>query len=421
MTTPQTPEPGLGARVDDERVDAFIWEVVAVASRTLDEVNGSGPEQLTSRVLKIGEEYGEAVQAWFGTTGQNPRKGITHHRGHVADELGDIAITALVAACSMGLDPRQVLADTAAKVAARFSRPAPQPTRPAAPGPEADSGENSAVDAFIWEWVSADFRTLDGKSGAETGEITLRLLKIGEEFGEAAQAWIGVIGQNPRKGVTHRLDQVAAELGDVAFGALVTISSMGLHPRTVLAGTAAKVAARHGIPIPWPHADPRKATTAARPEPSEHPAPVSAGERGVVSVRRARAGDVAALGQFQDIGSDSLTAYADWVAAHAETHLPFVAELDQTAVGAAWLLIAERIPRGTDLVRQYGDVQSVMVDPRYRNQGVGSALMAAILAEARNRRLVHVTVHSGRRAVDFYLRNGFCQHRQLLLWEPDAS
>jgi hypothetical protein len=29
-----------------------------------------------------------------------------------------------------------------------------------------------------------------------------------------------------------------------------------------------------------------------------------------------------------------------------------------------------------------------------------------------------VTVHSGRRAVDFYRRNGFSHHRQLLLWEP---
>ena len=42
----------------------------------------------------------------------------------------------------------------------------------------------------------------------------------------------------------------------------------------------------------------------------------------------------------------------------------------------------------------------------------------AILTEARERGLLHVTVHSGRRAVDFHLRNGFNQHRQLLLWEP---
>ncbi|MFC7532052.1 hypothetical protein [Actinoplanes sp. GCM10030250] len=49
-----------------------------------------------------------------------------------------------------------------------------------------------------------------------------------------------------------------------------------------------------------------------------------------------------------------------------------------------------------------------------------AAALAAILAEARARHLSHVTVHSGRRAVDFYLRNGFKQHRQLLLWEPTA-
>lgn len=50
-----------------------------------------------------------------------------------------------------------------------------------------------------------------------------------------------------------------------------------------------------------------------------------------------------------------------------------------------------------------------MVREKYRNQGMGSALVAAMLAEARTRGLVHVTLHSGRRAVDFYLRNGFNQ------------
>jgi GNAT superfamily N-acetyltransferase len=62
-----------------------------------------------------------------------------------------------------------------------------------------------------------------------------------------------------------------------------------------------------------------------------------------------------------------------------------------------------------------------MVREECRNQGIGGALMAAILAEARMRGLLHVTVHSGRRAVDFYLRNGFSHHRQLLLWEPATS
>ncbi len=141
--------------------------------------------------------------------------------------------------------------------------------------------------------------------------------------------------------------------------------------------------------------------------------------RGVI-VRAADVGDVAGLAQLQDIEPDKLAAFADWVGAHAETHLPFVAEVDGDVVGAAWLLIAERVPRNDSLDRRYGDVQSVMVREEYRNRGVGAALMAAILAEARDRRLSHVTVHSGRRAVDFYLRVGFGHHRQLLLWEPAA-
>jgi GNAT superfamily N-acetyltransferase len=130
--------------------------------------------------------------------------------------------------------------------------------------------------------------------------------------------------------------------------------------------------------------------------------------------------DVAALAELRGIESDKLASYAGWVAAHAETHLPFVAEVDGYVVGVAWLLVAERVPSNESLERRYGDVQSVMVREEYRNQGTGAALMAAILAEALTRDLLHVTVHSGRRAVDFYVRNGFGHHRQLLLWEPAA-
>ena len=99
-----------------------------------------------------------------------------------------------------------------------------------------------------------------------------------------------------------------------------------------------------------------------------------------------------ALAQLQGIGPDRLEAFAGWVAAHAHTHLPFVAEIDGYVVGAAWLHIAQRVPRGETLDRRYGDVQSVMVREEYRNQGIGAALMAAILAEARTRGLLHVAV-----------------------------
>lgn len=130
--------------------------------------------------------------------------------------------------------------------------------------------------------------------------------------------------------------------------------------------------------------------------------------------------DVAMLAELQGIDPDEFEAYAGWMAAHVETHLPFLAEVDGYAVGAAWLFVAERVPRNESMVRPFGDVQSVIVREQYRNRGIGAALMAAILAEAHARGLEHVTVHSGRRAVDFYLRNGFDHHRRLLLWEPAA-
>jgi GNAT superfamily N-acetyltransferase len=138
-------------------------------------------------------------------------------------------------------------------------------------------------------------------------------------------------------------------------------------------------------------------------------------------VRMAGAADVVALAELRDIDEDDLPAYAAWVAAHTETHLPFVAEAGGRVVGSAWLLVAERVPGNGSMDRRYGDVQSVMVREEHRGQGVGAALMAAILAEARVRGLLHVTVHSGRRAVGFYLRTGFEHHRQLLLWEPEGE
>ena len=101
----------------------------------------------------------------------------------------------------------------------------------------------------------------------------------------------------------------------------------------------------------------------------------------------ARAADMPALAELRGIEPDKLAAYAGWVAAHTETNLPFVAEVDGYVVGAAWLFVAERVPGNESLDRRYGDVQSVMVREEFRNRGIGAALIAAILAEARARAL----------------------------------
>ena len=57
------------------------------------------------RILKVAEELGEVAQALIGARGQNPRKGHTHIRQDVADELCDVALTALVALNDYEKDP----------------------------------------------------------------------------------------------------------------------------------------------------------------------------------------------------------------------------------------------------------------------------------------------------------------------------
>lgn len=53
-----------------------------------------------------------------------------------------------------------------------------------------------------------------------------RLAKITEESGEVIAAFIGVTGQNPRKGVHGCLDDVVKELLDVAVTALAAVEHL---------------------------------------------------------------------------------------------------------------------------------------------------------------------------------------------------
>lgn len=56
-----------------------------------------------------------------------------------------------------------------------------------------------------------------------------RLAKISEEHGEVIEAFIGATAQNPRKGLTHTMADVEAELLDVAVTALGAIEHLRGH------------------------------------------------------------------------------------------------------------------------------------------------------------------------------------------------
>ncbi|MEU0003625.1 MazG-like family protein [Streptomyces sp. NPDC006314] len=68
----------------------------------------TGTEGVLFRVLKLSEEVGEVAEAVIGTTGQNPRKGITHTWEDVQAELCDVAVTALVALRTLTPRAREV-------------------------------------------------------------------------------------------------------------------------------------------------------------------------------------------------------------------------------------------------------------------------------------------------------------------------
>jgi phosphoribosyl-ATP pyrophosphohydrolase len=98
----------------------------------------------------------------------------------------------------------------------------------------------------LYDAVNAAGDWLDAHNGIGGPEIAMRVAKVAEEAGEAIGAWIGLTGQNPRKGVTHTCDDVAGELADAAFAALVAIRSLGYDPSCVMAECARKVGRRVG-------------------------------------------------------------------------------------------------------------------------------------------------------------------------------
>lgn len=81
------------------------------------------PERLAAlaqlRILKLSEEVGEVASALIGATGANPRKGRTHEMSDVADELADVAVTALVALGTITGDAREALAARLAHIYTR--------------------------------------------------------------------------------------------------------------------------------------------------------------------------------------------------------------------------------------------------------------------------------------------------------------
>ena len=77
--------------------DLDLFDDMARINAWLENANGFSAHEDSMRVMKVGEEFGEAIEAYIGMTGQNPRKGVTHSPEDLLSELADVAITAMCA------------------------------------------------------------------------------------------------------------------------------------------------------------------------------------------------------------------------------------------------------------------------------------------------------------------------------------
>ncbi|KOX11575.1 MazG-like family protein [Streptomyces sp. NRRL B-3648] len=97
-----------------------------------------------------------------------------------------------------------------------------------------------------WEQVGRLRAWLDAEAETTGPADTrlLRVLKIGEEFGEVAEAMHGAMGANPRKGRSHDWDDVQKELADVIVTAMVALDTIVPDARHVLDEHLGAVVAR---------------------------------------------------------------------------------------------------------------------------------------------------------------------------------
>lgn len=92
-----------------------------------------------------------------------------------------------------------------------------------------------------------------------------------------------------------------------------------------------------------------------------------------------------------------------------EQHVPKALELDEADKTCHHVLVtnAENQPIGTGRIGPDGHIGRMAVLKAYRRQGVGSALLAALLDYARQERYAGVYLHAQLSAIPFYERHGF--------------
>jgi GNAT superfamily N-acetyltransferase len=134
-----------------------------------------------------------------------------------------------------------------------------------------------------------------------------------------------------------------------------------------------------------------------------------------VVVRVAGDGDLAALASLRSLwpseGSpeepDLEGRIATWLADDRERRTSWLAESGGEPIGMASLFEYRRMPRPGRLNSRWGYVSNMFVREDFRNQGIGAALLAALIDVAEERSYVRLVVSPSNDALSLYRRVGF--------------
>ncbi len=132
-----------------------------------------------------------------------------------------------------------------------------------------------------------------------------------------------------------------------------------------------------------------------------------------LEVRIAGNHDIAALARLRAewTGVESDTEFeqglARWLADEGERRTTWLARLNGRPAGMASLFEYRRMPRPGRTDSRWGYLGNMFVRERLRDRGIGSTLLATLVAAAEERGYARLVLSPSERAVAFYQRAGF--------------